>query len=456
MRLMVFRRDLRLHDNTALLLATESGAPVIPCFFLNPAQLDAKQNPYRGDSAVQFLFESLEDLSDQIREHNGALLLLYGEPEKLLAGLLQRHPITQVFVNADYTPFSIERDARLRSVCELHEVEFVQCHDVALHPPGTVLTDDGRPYTVFSFFKKKAMQMPVLHPRLLDSIRFSTLVEPSSLTISDLARFLPLRNSSLAMHGGRKHALAVLDDIGAFTQYPLLRDYPAVGKTTLLSAHLKFGSVSVREVFWRVCEIHGMTHGILTELYWRDFFIHIASRFPHVFSGAFHRKYDSLQWQHDERKFALWCEGKTGFPIVDAGMRELNTTGFMHNRVRMIVASFLVKDLLLDWHLGERYFAQRLIDYDPAVNNGNWQWAASTGCDAQPYFRIFNPWLQAKRFDPDCLYIKRWVPELSHLSAKAIHALETVRPLGIGEYPLPIVSHKEQSEKAKNLFKSVA
>lgn len=253
--------------------------------------------------------------------------------------------------------------------------------------------------------------------------------------------------------GGRIEALKILKNVKVFKNYDGGRDLPAKSATSLLSAHHKFGTCSIRETYWAVRDALGPRHTLIKELYWRDFFSHIAYHFPHVFGGAFYPEYDALPWANDKERFQRWCDGLTGFPIVDAGMRELNTTGFMHNRVRMITASFLVKDLHIDWRWGERYFAQHLVDYDPCVNNGNWQWVASTGCDHQPYFRVFNPWLQQKKFDPLCLYIKKWVPELKTVDARQLHRWYEVSGDSADRYPAPVVDHAAESIKAKEIFK---
>ncbi len=256
----------------------------------------------------------------------------------------------------------------------------------------------------------------------------------------------------LQAKGGRQEALKILKHLKEYRTYATTRDFPSLDKTTHLSPHLKFNTCSCREIYYAMKENLSAHSPLIRSLYWRDFFTSIAFYFPHVFGKPFHKKYESLSWSYDLKKFHLWCEGKTGFPIVDAGMRELKETGFMHNRVRMIAASFLVKDLHIDWLWGEKYFAKTLIDYDPAINNGNWQWVASTGCDAQPYFRIFNPWLQQKKFDPDCIYIKKWIPELEKLSSKEIHGwyLEKNHTEST-DYFEPMLDHSVESKKA--LFK---
>jgi deoxyribodipyrimidine photo-lyase len=356
-----------------------------------------------------------------------------------------------VYFNRDYTPFSVKRDLAIQAVCE---AAGVPCHvfdDALLNPPGSVIKQSGGPYTVFTPFFNKASLIAVTKPQAFGKGRFWTRPikgeDPQALDKVSVAA-----NPSLAVKGGRGEAVALLKKLTAYKNYASQRDVLAEGGTTRLSAHLKFGTVSVREVFQAIQKALGADHPLIRQLYWRDFFTHIAYHFPHVFGGSFYEQYDRIAWSQDEAAFQAWCEGKTGFPIVDAGMRELNATGSMHNRARMITASFLVKDLHIDWRRGERYFAQKLVDYDPAVNNGNWQWAASTGCDHQPYFRIFNPWRQQERFDPDCRYIKRWVSELQALSAKAIHSLYKDGPcLG---YPAMIVDHAIQAEEAKEMYRS--
>ncbi|MCM2325813.1 MAG: DNA photolyase family protein, partial [Candidatus Woesearchaeota archaeon] len=259
-----------------------------------------------------------------------------------------------------------------------------------------------------------------------------------------------VKNPQLITHGGRKEGLKILSSLGRFAGYSEDRNYPSRELTTKLSPHNKFGTLSIRETYYEITRQLGEFSVLLNELYWRDFFTHIGYFFPHVFGHAFKNKYDNIKWKDDELKFKAWCEGKTGFPIVDAGMRELNSTGFMHNRVRMITASFLIKDLHIDWRKGEKYFATKLIDYDPCVNNGNWQWAASTGCDAQPYFRIFNPWLQQERYDYECRYIKRWLPELKDIGYKSIHNIKNEPVKG---YVSPIIRHDIEKDIALEMYK---
>ena len=321
---------------------------------------------------------------------------------------LRELTIDAVIVNRDYTPYSRQRDKTLEKVCKIGSIPFYSFDDALLHPPEETLKKDGKPYTIFTPYFRNASKQEVLPPmqnRGTHYFRGSIPFAEDKPTLAELR----VKNGLI---GGRSEALKLLTKLGSLDQYGKLRDFPAEAYSTHLSPYLKFTVCSPREVYAAICHNLGPDHGLIRSLYWRDFFTSIAFFFPHVFKSAFHSKFDKLKWSNDREAFQRWCNGTTGFPLVDAGMREMNETGFMHNRVRMIAASFLIKDLHIDWRWGEKYFAQTLIDYDPAVNNGNWQWAASTGCDAQPYFRIFNPWTQQKKFDPECTYIKKWIAEL--------------------------------------------
>ena len=446
--LFIFRRDLRLNDNTGLIAALEQSEHVLPCFIFDPAQVTTI-NKYKSDHALQFMLASLKDLADQLAQRNARLYFFYGNPADVVSMLIQEQHVDAVFVNKDYTPFSHKRDQAIEATCKKHGIEFLAHADVLLNEPADALKKDGKPYTVFTPFFNNAARLPVAAPHLNRHTNYLTkhIAQHTEKT------FIPTPNHDLFATGGSSAAHALLKRMSSFAQYEHERNLPAHAGTTGLSAHLKFGTCSVREVFHAIAEGLGTHHPLLRQLYWRDFFSHIAYHFPHVFGHAFHEEYDHIKWPGNLKLFHAWCTGNTGFPLVDAGMRQLNATGWMHNRVRMVVASFLVKDLLLDWRLGEQYFATKLVDYDPAVNNGNWQWAASTGCDAQPYFRIFNPWLQQKTYDPDCAYIKHWVPELRNLATPQIHAWHRTAAPSAGRYPKPIVQHEVASKLAIDLFK---
>ncbi|MBY0110059.1 MAG: DNA photolyase family protein [Candidatus Babeliaceae bacterium] len=444
--LFIFRRDLRIFDNTALIEALKSSAHVIVCFIFDPKQVTDK-NDYKSNNAIQFMLESLSDLHDQLKKHSGHLYLFYGEPHDIIEDICKIKKIDALFINHDYTPYSLKRDAHIEKICKKLQIEFYAFHDLLLHAPDDVLTIANKPYTVFTPFYRAALKNPVTEPR---QNNFKNYYTGKLITEKQPEEILKTFNKNIFVHGGRENGLKILKHIENFKDYENTRDFPEL-KTTGLSAHNKFGTLSIREEFHSMVKHLGASHMLVRQLYWRDFYTQIARHFPRVFGHSYLEKYDDLAWKNNPEDFKLWCEGKTGFPIVDAGMRQLNTTGWMHNRVRMIVASFLTKDLHIDWRMGEKYFAQHLVDYDPAVNNGSWQWAASTGCDPQPYFRIFNPWLQQQKFDPECLYIKCWVPELASYSPQIINALSTGK-IDIPNYPKPMVDHAKQSAYAKEMF----
>jgi deoxyribodipyrimidine photo-lyase len=445
--LFLFRRDLRISDNTALHAALQASDEVIVGFIINPMQVGA-ENPYRSIPAIQFMQQSLLDLQEQIRKSGGFLHLWYGEPVTLVKKLCAHCEIEALFINADYTPYSKVRDAKLEEVCTASKVVFHLFHDVLLLPPGTVVNKKGAPYKQFSAFYRAAQSLPIATPiKAPHTMPFIRRDEIPLYVIEDLIHSPHMLHSQ----GGSRVAERILHTIERWSDYSHTRDLPAQS-TTGLSAHLKFGTISVRRVYWTLVKHFGVEHALVRQLFWRDFFTYIAFFFPHVFGHACNDTYDELVWSNNLTHFKAWCTGTTGFPIVDAGMRELVTTGYMHNRVRMITASFLVKDLHIDWRWGEQFFAQNLIDYDPAVNNGNWQWVASTGCDAQPFFRIMNPWLQQKKFDRQATYIKRWLPELSNIPVADVHTWYRVKKKRNG-YPAPLVDHSIEARIARNLYK---
>ena len=447
--LFIFRRDLRLKDNTGLIQALRSSQQVIPCFMFDPSQI--KSHRYHSKPGFQFMLESLVDLEQQLARYNSKLSVFYGDPQAELEQVFKQQKIDALFVNRDYTPFSLRRDKKLEATCATHGVAFHSCGDLLLIEPGYALKADGTPYTIFTPFFRNACKYSVDQVQSLKAPKYYTRRLGKSLRYI-LEKVLDGRVLQYVERGGRQKAIAILKSLKNYEHYDQQRNIPSQQGTTLLSAHNKFGTCSIREVYYTVKKVLGADHSLLRELYWRDFFTHIGYHFPHVFGQAFRQKYDAIKWANKRGWFSRWCNGKTGFPIVDAGMRELNETGYMHNRVRMITASFLVKDLQIDWRWGERYFAQNLVDYDPCVNNGNWQWAASTGCDAQPYFRIFNPWLQQKKFDSECKYIYRWIPELRNFTPVQIH--QWYKNPQTDKYPAPIVEHSTQSAKTKALFKA--
>ena len=450
--LCIFRRDLRLDDNTGLLHAQTLSDKVIPCFIIDPRQVGA-DNRYRSMNAIQFMTEAIDDLGKQLKAQGGKLYVCYGNAEDVIAQWLKNESIDAIFLNRDYTLFSIKRDETIKKLCIKYGVAFYNDYDLLLNEPESVLTMNQTPYTIFTPYAKRARQLPVRKPqkkRMKNWYR-------KSVSIVDEKKLATLKkqydNKQLHVHGVRADALNILKILKRFDDYTKTHDFPSIS-TTNLSAYIKFGLVSIREVYHAIVKKLGPNHPLLRQLYWRDFFTQIAYFSPFVFGQSFKEKYKALIWKNSKKLFDLWCTGKTGFPIVDAGMRQLNATGYMHNRVRMIVGSFLVKDLAIDWRWGEQYFAQQLVDYDPSVNNGNWQWVASTGADAQPYFRIFNPWLQQKKFDPDCTYIKHWVPELTDFEPKIIHMWFNQDMPNVS-YPRPCVDHKKAAAAAKARYRNV-
>lgn len=440
----IFRRDLRLNDNTALNLALENSEQVIPVFIFNPKQID--NNPYKSDASISFMLQSLAEIDHELRAKQSKLHVFYTDPAEAIKELAKLD-IEAIYLNSDYTPFSIERDLEMQNVCEKLKISFNPSHDLLLTIPGEVLKSDKNPYVVYTPFFNAASKIEVRTPKSLKKNNFG--LEESLENLEDIEiNFKKIEHQP----GGRKEALKILAKLGNLTDYSDLRNFPAQTGTSRLSPHLKFGTISIREVYHLIKKSLGANSQLIKELYWRDFFTHISFHFPRIFKGCFYEKYNQIEWNENTDWFQKWCSGQTGFPIVDAGMRELNSTGYMHNRVRMIVASFLVKDLHLPWQWGEKYFANQLVDYDPSINNGNWQWGASVGCDAAPYFRVFNPWLQQEKFDKQCIYIKKWVPELNDLNKKQIHDPEFVRP----NYPKPMVEHSVQKTKAILLYSELA
>lgn len=449
--LHIFRRDLRLQDNTALLYALKNSDSVIPCFILDKRQVG--DNDYKSDNALQFMFTSLKELDEEIKKKESKLYIFYGEAEQIIEKLLQELPINLVTMNKDYTPFSLKRDKKIAAICKKQDTECMIFEDTLINKPENVLKKDGDPYTVFTPYMRNAKTIKVEEPSVNRHSNYYQNNITNTESTSIFKKILKTENDNIKVKGGRNEGLKLIRKATTLTSYATLRDYPSKDYTSHLSAHHKFGTVSIRETYHSIKKAN--IKNFINELYWRDFFTNITYNFPKVIGSSFREQYDKISWSRSKNNFEKWCNGETGFPIVDAGMRELNATGYMHNRVRMITASFLVKDLHIDWRWGEKYFAQKLVDYDPAVNNGNWQWAASTGCDAQPYFRIFNPWSQQKRFDEDCTYIKKWIPELQKLPAKEIHNLFKKWPEDL-KYVKPIVDHAIERTEALKIFKKAA
>ena len=457
--LMIFRRDLRVADNTALAAAAKHPQGVIPLFVLDEALLQRWQAAHHR---LRFMAGCLKQLAADIRASStgdGRLYLASGDPARVLESLLRQQAISEVHINADYTPKASRRDKLLKAVCDRHGIPLVAHSDQLLHEPGAILKSDGSPYTIFTPWYRRASQLEVRRPLRRRKINFAKAktkakAKEASGNPDDLHTLL---STDLPQDWQFRDAAAIsakpaLKSIARLGRYPETREQPGIPGTSRLSAHLRFGTCSIRQVHETARQNLDDPSSFIRQLHWRDFYHQIGFHFPHVYAGCFRHVYDRVQWDEPGERLEQWRLGETGFPIVDAGMRELRSLGCMHNRVRMITASFLTKNLHIDWRLGEAHFARYLIDYDPALNNGNWQWSASTGCDAQPWFRIFNPWLQQKKFDPEASYIKEWVPELAQMSAGEIHRLkknpEAYRP--------QITDLKASAEESKRRFRLAA
>ena len=420
-----FRRDLRLEDNHGLYEALNADLPVLPIFIFDRDILDDLED--KKDARLHFIHRKLTAINEVLQEKGSGLLTFYDKPGDAWQKIVEEYNVKNIFLNRDYEPYALARDKEIQAVAKDHGIGFNTYKDHVLLEPAEVLKDDGTPYVVFTPYSKRWREN-------LTEDHFSPF--PSAEYFTNFAKvpatpIIPLPEMGFQPADVEIPPSAVAN--GVLKNYAAQRDFPAVNGTSRLGIHLRFGTVSIRQV---AQEAKGKSDTFLNELTWREFYQMILWHFPRVIDENFKKQYDAVQWRNDPQEFKAWCEGNTGYPIVDAGMRQLNETGYMHNRVRMIVASFLTKHLLVDWRWGEAYFAKKLLDYELASNNGGWQWAAGTGTDAQPYFRIFNPESQTKKFDPGLKYIKRWVPEFQEMS-----------------YPKPIVDHKYARERCLETFK---
>jgi deoxyribodipyrimidine photo-lyase len=451
--LFIFRRDLRIVDNNGLNLLNEKCKNIFTIFIFTPEQVGSG-NKYKSDNSVQFMIESLQDLASQINKSGGHLYTFYGHNDKIVADCIKAFDINVVCFNLDISPYAKERDEKIIKLCEHMKTYVMYDYDYYLHQPGTIVNGSGEPYQKFTPYYNTALKKKIESPAGPRKIHFKRSEShiPGKISLEQAFNKFTKENPDILVHGGRPEAIKTLKTaVRTQTHYP--KTHNELDKqTTQLSAYIKFGCISIREAYKALHE----KRDIIRQLIWRDFYANILYSFPHVLGHAMKQKYNKVHWHHNTNWFKAWCDGETGFPVVDAGMRQLNETGYMHNRARLIVASFLTKTLLIDWREGEKYFASKLTDYDPASNNGNWQWVASTGADSQPYFRIFNPWEQAKNFDPDCEYIKKWVPELADVPEKDILNWETEwNKFKDIKYCKPIVDYKKQKDLALKMFGNV-
>jgi deoxyribodipyrimidine photo-lyase len=424
MTIFWFRRDLRLEDNHGLFEALSNSDAVLPIFIFDKMILEELP---KDDARVTFIYESLSAINSKLQKVNKSLAVFYGKPEDVFEQILSKHKIKSIYTNHDYEPYALKRDAELKSFFDQKSISFQTFKDQVIFEKDEVVKDDGLPYVVYTPFsnkwKERLKNNPIVNYKSEDLLEKIATHSYPFLSLNDF--------------GFEESTIKVTPyDISKkiIENYTGTRNFPAVDQTSYAGAYLRFGTISIRKLVQYAAKFEDETY--LKELIWREFFMQILWHFPHTVHKSFRPKYDAIQWKNDGTLFKKWCQGKTGYPIVDAGMRQLNKTGYMHNRVRMVTASFLTKHLLIDWRWGETYFAQKLLDYEQSSNVGNWQWAAGSGVDAAPYFRIFNPTEQVKKFDKDLKYIKKWVPELETL-----------------HYAGPIVDHKQARELCLKTYK---
>ena len=418
-----FRRDLRLEDNTALAQALASGLPVLPIFIFDTNITD--ELPH-DDSRISFIYKTLSEINGDLRKNGSSLFVTKGDPLRKWQQLIAEFDISSVYINKDYEPYAIHRDREVEELLKKNGISLFRYRDQVIFQENEILKPDNKPYTIFTPFKNRWLKKLNEDPAAISPVK----VEKQGKFYQCGYAFPSLQDIGFSESSIRVRPF----DLSAIPEYHKYRDLPAVDRTSYLSPHLRFGAVSIRYIASLALK---QNMSFLNELIWREFFMQILFHFPSVVTDNFKPVYDNIDWRNDENEFQRWCKGETGYPIVDAGMRQLNKTGFMHNRVRMITAGFLCKHLLIDWRWGEAYFAQKLLDYELSSNNGNWQWAAGTGCDAAPYFRVFNPETQQKRFDPEEEYIRRWVDNY-----------------GKTDYPEKIVDHEFARKRALTVYKS--
>jgi deoxyribodipyrimidine photo-lyase len=452
--LFLFHRDLRLTDNTGFIQASSQCKNLYTCFIFTPEQISAK-NEYRSIHAIQFMLESLEDLSTQLKSKGGNLVLLYGNTTNMIGQWIEKREIDAVFFNRDFTPYAMKRDEEIAGLCQKRKIDCIQAsNDYYLYEPGTIRNVGKGYYKKFTAFYNHVVHLHVAAPNTRYSNKLAVIRGSMENQVSleeMVSKTIGESSTELVVIGGRKKGLQELKRaVQNQSNYGENRDVFSY-RTSCLSAYLKFGCLSIREVYHMFHKQHPVYRDFIRELIWRDFFAHLLFGFPQSLTDT----YGPFAWSNKTDHLNAWKQGKTGFPIVDAAMRELNQTGYMHNRGRMTVAHFLIKVLLIDWKKGEQYFASKLTDYDPASNNGNWAAIYGRGIYNSPYFRVMNPWIQSSKFDRDCVYIKKWVPELKEVENRDIHRWDTMcisdKYKGI-DYPKPIVDYGKQKKRFIELY----
>ncbi len=448
------RRDLRLHDHHALSMALKNG-PTTIVFVFDTHILNNLND--ESDRRITFIHQSLTEIEKELIKKGSSLIVLYGKPEEEIPKIAEKLKASDVYCNRDYEPYAKDRDQKVNARLSKLKIGFHQYKDSVFFEGQEILNGSGAPYKVFTPYKNNWIHQFESNNKSIPDYKCSLknlrqFNNPESILEKNWFKIIGFRENSPILPGGTKEAEKRIKQFsGVIADYKEARNFPAVDGTSLISVHIRFGTISVRDLVRAA--VSKKSEGAstwLSELIWRDFYVMILDQFPHVAKGSFKPEYDKIKWEGSEAHFKKWCEGQTGVPIVDAAMRCLNETGTMHNRLRMIVASYLIKILLVDWKKGEKYFAEKLLDFDLASNNGGWQWSSSSGCDAQPYFRIFNPYTQSEKFDPKGEYIRQWCPELKSLSNKEIH-----RPEKVPGYPAPIVNYELNRLKALKMYKAI-
>jgi len=448
--LFIFRRDLRIIDNNSLNQLSHICDKIYSIFIFTPEQVGSN-NKYKSNNCVQFMIESLNDLFVEIKNNGGHLYTFYGNNLNVITDCIHSWNIDCIGFNSDITPYSKIRDDKIIQLCHKMNV-FVCCtDDYYLHHPNLIKNKSGLPYQKFTPYYKTASKFDIQPLDNTTKISFTYKNNNISNQITlhlAMDKFTKI-NKHLWVHGGRTNGIKQIQiALKNIKHYEITHNTLSI-QTSNLSAFIKFGCLSIREIYYTF-KSH---QSFIRQLYWRDFYAQILYHFPFVLGKSLKPKYDKIKWDNNKTWFNAWKNGKTGFPVVDAGMRQMNITGYMHNRARLIVSSFLIKILFIDWRIGEKYFANNLVDYDVANNNGNYQWVAGSGSDSQPYFRIFNPWLQSKEYDPNCEYIKEWIPELNSLEPNIIHNwYKTYLDYTHIKYPQPIVDFKQQKDKVLQLY----
>ncbi len=452
MSIFIFRRDFRIKDNTGWnkMLEISESNNIYPIFIFTPEQI--KKNIYKSDNSVQFMIESLLELKKDIN-----ITFCYGDIKKVLVDIIKNNKIEGIFTNTDYTPYSVKREKIIKNICDQYNINFNYYHDITLFEPGSIKNMSGAIYQKFTPFYRACMSEKVREPiSKSKNINIKGISTKYKILDSKLKSFYK-HNNNIHVHGGRKNALSILRNIKDFHKYESFRNI-LHENTTNLSAYLKFGCISIREAYDAFSSSLGKKSPLVRQLIWRDFYYHLGYGFIDRFGKSLKEKYDKIKWGNNRTYLEKWKEGLTGFPVVDACMNQLNQTGYMHNRGRLIVSSFLIKNLMIDWRYGEKYFAQKLVDYDVLVNQGNWQWSSGTGADSQPYFRIFSPILQSEKFDKECIYIKKWLPQLKDIDNKHLHDWEKYHieyNLKEINYVKPIINYKESKPLALKMYRNI-